>query len=84
MPRKPASEEAEATARAINAEPWEPPAGMAKRQCPECRYFFASPVDNTDRHCADCAALGHRRPAHPHAVITARGILVLAKSASLS
>ena len=34
--------EAEAEARAINAEPWEPMAGMMKRQCPRCRYFFAS------------------------------------------
>jgi hypothetical protein len=61
MPRK-ASEEAEATARAINAEPWEPPAGMVKRQCPQCRYFFASPVDSAERRCADCAALGTGRP----------------------
>ena len=58
MPRKPASEEAEAAARAINAEPWEPPAGMVKRQCPRCRYFFASPVDSAERRCADCVALG--------------------------
>ena len=34
--------EEEATARAVNAEPWEPPPGMVKRQCPECRYFFAT------------------------------------------
>jgi hypothetical protein len=45
MPRKPAAEEAEAEARAINAELWEPMAGMVKRQCPRCRYFFASPID---------------------------------------
>jgi hypothetical protein len=62
MPRKPAAAEAEATARAINAQPWEPILGMVKRQCPECRYFFASPVDNTERRCADCAALGTGRP----------------------
>jgi hypothetical protein len=62
MPRKPAAEEAEATARAINAEPWEPPAGMVKRQCPQCRYFFASPVDSAERRCADCAALGTGAP----------------------
>jgi hypothetical protein len=37
----------EAEARAINAQPWEPPPGMVKRQCPECRYFFALlPVGN--------------------------------------
>jgi hypothetical protein len=43
----------EAEARAINAQPWEPPPGMVKRQCPECRYFFAllpSPA-RTERHC---------------------------------
>jgi hypothetical protein len=34
MPRKPAPDEAEAIARAINAEPWEPMTGMVKRQCP--------------------------------------------------
>ena len=33
----------EADARAINAQPWEPPPGMIKRQCPHCRYFFAAP-----------------------------------------
>jgi hypothetical protein len=30
--------ELEATARVVNAEPWEPLAGMMKRQCSECRY----------------------------------------------
>jgi hypothetical protein len=43
----------EATSRAVNAEPWEPMPGMVKRQCPECRYFFAS-ATGTDR-CPDCA-----------------------------
>ena len=60
---------AEAEARAINAEPWEPTAGMVKRQCPRCRYFFASPVDSTERRCADCASLGTglaRTRAAPH------------------
>jgi hypothetical protein len=33
---------AEAAARAVNAEPWEPPPGMIKRRCPKCRYWFAS------------------------------------------
>ena len=37
--------ENEATTRAINSEPWEPMPGMVKRQCPECRYRFAAPVD---------------------------------------
>ena len=36
-------EDEPADARAINAQPWEPPPGMVKRQCPECRYFFAAP-----------------------------------------
>ena len=67
VPRKPASEEAEATARAINAEPWEPPAGMVKRQCTRCRYFFASPVESTERRCANCVSLG-TGPARTRAV----------------
>jgi hypothetical protein len=62
MPRKPAAAEAEATARAINAEPWEPPLGMVKRQCPRCRYLFALPADSTDPRCLDCAALGTGAP----------------------
>jgi hypothetical protein len=37
MPEKvTASDEAEATARAINAGPWEPFPGLVKRQCPQC------------------------------------------------
>jgi hypothetical protein len=32
----------EAEARLINKQPWEPPPGMVKRQCPECRYWFAA------------------------------------------
>jgi hypothetical protein len=31
----------EATARAINAQPWEPLPGMLKRRCLRCRYVFA-------------------------------------------
>ena len=58
MPRKSAPDEAEAEARAINAEPWEPMIGMVKRQCPRCRYFFASPVDSAERRCANCVSLG--------------------------
>ena len=58
MARKSAPDEAEAEARAIDAEPWGPMAGMVKRQCPRCRYFFASPVDSPERRCADCVALG--------------------------
>ena len=33
---------AEAAVRVVNAEPWEPLPGMVKRECPECRYFFAA------------------------------------------
>jgi hypothetical protein len=44
---------AEAAARAVNAEPWEPPPGMIKRQCPECRYFFAAATETG--LCPDCA-----------------------------
>ena len=38
-----AAEDKEAEARRINAQPWEPPPGMVKRQCQHCRYFFAAP-----------------------------------------
>jgi hypothetical protein len=37
----------EATARAINAEPWKLLPGMIKAQCPQCRYFFAASVATT-------------------------------------
>jgi hypothetical protein len=29
----------EADARAINTQPWEPPPGMAKQRCPNCRQL---------------------------------------------
>jgi hypothetical protein len=32
------------TNRAINVEPWEPPLGMAKKRCAQCRYWFAAPI----------------------------------------
>jgi hypothetical protein len=48
--------ELEAAARAINAEPWEPPPGMTKRQCQRCRYFFAAPIADKGALCPDCAA----------------------------
>jgi hypothetical protein len=38
--------EDEATSRAVNAQPWEPMPGMEKRQCPNCRYFFAADPTN--------------------------------------
>jgi hypothetical protein len=51
---------AEAAARAVNAEPWEPMPGMVKRQCPKCRYFFAASPDATEPRCPDCVGLGQR------------------------
>ena len=60
--RKPAPDEAEAEARAINTGPWEPMAGMVKRLCPRCRYFFASPAYSTEPRCANCVSLGTGRP----------------------
>jgi hypothetical protein len=43
-------------ARAVNAEPWEPPPGMVKLQCPECQYFFAAypPDPGVVTVCFDC------------------------------
>jgi hypothetical protein len=46
----------EAAARAVNAEPWEPMPGMMKRQCPECRYFFAAPIASAVPLCPDCTS----------------------------
>jgi len=48
------------TARAINAEPWQPPPGMVKRQCSWCRYFFAAPPDTAEPNCPDCVSFGQR------------------------
>ena len=45
--------EDEATSRAVNALPWDPPPGMVKRQCPECRYFFVAATET--KLCPDCA-----------------------------
>ena len=52
--------EDEASSRAVNAQPWDPPPGMAKRQCPWCRYFFAAPPDAAEPLCPDCVAFGSR------------------------
>jgi predicted Zn-ribbon and HTH transcriptional regulator len=51
----------DASARAINAQEWEPPSGMVKRQCPRCQYWFAAPPSNNDERCPDCASAGQRR-----------------------
>jgi hypothetical protein len=57
--------EDEASSRAINAQPWESPPGMLKRQCPNCRYFFAAPAIEPEAVllCPDCAAAGTKRAA---------------------
>jgi len=47
-------------ARAINAEPSEPLAGMIKRQCPWCRYFFAAPPAPEELRCPDCVSFDQR------------------------
>jgi hypothetical protein len=59
-------EDEEADARAVNAQPWEPPPGMVKRQCPYCRYFFAAPAIEPGGAllCPDCAAAGTRTVLH--------------------
>ena len=58
--------ELEQEARATNAEPWEPPSGMAKKQCSQCRYWFAVPIAEAEvtRSCPDCASAG-TRPTRP-------------------
>ena len=41
---------------------------MVKRQCPECRYFFAAPFTSEDGKalpCPDCAAEGTRPTKQP-------------------
>ena len=50
----------EPDARAINAQPWEPPPGMIKRRCSACRYFFAAPITSPAALCPDCASEGTR------------------------
>jgi PHP family Zn ribbon phosphoesterase len=52
--------ELEQEARAINATDWQPLPGMMKKQCTQCRYWFALPeaeADATSR-CPDCAGIG--------------------------
>jgi hypothetical protein len=58
-------EHEEASARAVNAEPWEPMPGMVKRQCPKCRYFFAAPPAAEEPRCrtASGSASDPRPPA---------------------
>ena len=56
---KPVPEDAEAVARRVNAQPWEPMPGMVKLRCTGCRYWFAASDPRTPR-CQDCVALGTR------------------------
>jgi len=50
----------DASARAINAQAWEPPLGMVKRQCPQCHYWFAASPHSNEECCPDCASIGQR------------------------
>jgi predicted Zn-ribbon and HTH transcriptional regulator len=52
--------ELEAEARAVNATNWQPLSGMTKKQCNECRHFFAMLIEEaeTTSRCPDCASLG--------------------------
>jgi DNA-directed RNA polymerase subunit RPC12/RpoP len=58
----PEPQDAEALARAVNAEPWEPMPGMAKKRCSRCSYWFAVPITEAEAtlRCQDCASLGTR------------------------
>jgi hypothetical protein len=44
--------EEDASARAINAQPWDPPPGLTKRRCEECFYWFAA--QSGANRCLDC------------------------------
>jgi predicted Zn-ribbon and HTH transcriptional regulator len=55
-------EHEEASARAVNAQPWEPMPGMVKRRCPDCRYWFAADPANDERRCPDCVIRQQRPP----------------------
>ena len=54
--------ELEQDARTINATDWQPPPGMAKKRCGQCRYWFAVPIaePETTSRCPDCASLSSR------------------------
>ena len=53
-------EHEEASARAVNAGPWEPPPGMVKLRCERCRYWFAAPSQSAEPRWPDCASFGQR------------------------
>jgi hypothetical protein len=48
----------EASAHAVNAEPWKPLPGMVKRQCLDCHYWFATWPRNKDERCPFVQAQG--------------------------
>ena len=54
--------ELEVEARAVNATDWQPLRGMVKKQCSQCRYWFAVPVPEAEvtSRCPDCASAGTR------------------------
>jgi hypothetical protein len=48
-----------ACACAARARPnWVPLTGMVKRQCDQCRYFFAVPADSHEPRCPDRVRVG--------------------------
>jgi hypothetical protein len=51
-----------AEVRAVNATDWQPLAGMAKKRCSQCSYWFAVPLAEAEAtsRCPDCASLGSR------------------------
>ena len=51
-----------ALARAVNAEPWEPPRGMEKRRCPTCHYLFAAALARSEPRCPTCVDRGRFPP----------------------
>lgn len=45
--------------RAINEQPWEPPAGATKRRCAMCLYWFSAWEENVV-WCPDCRIIVSR------------------------
>ena len=60
--RRPAAVGREAEVRAINATNWQPIAGMVKKRCSRCSFWFAVPIPKAEAtsRCPDCAGLGTR------------------------
>jgi len=55
--------------RIINAMPWEPPPGYAKRKCTDCRFWFSTPADAQTARCPDCLIAEKRRRHGPLRVV---------------